>query len=81
MKHEHHDDYSRADTLRSEASLLTVWAILREFRGDLVLVGGLVPRYLCQTPGDDIPPVTLDVDLGIALGLSSGQYETTRTRE
>ena len=65
---------------RSEAALLTAWAILREFQDDIVLLGGLVPRYLCVNREEQMHPVTMDVDLGIALGLSSGVYDTTRTR-
>ena len=80
MKHEHYGDYTAQDTLRSESALLTVWAVLREFREDLVLVGGLVPRYLCKQLAGEMQAVTMDVDLGVSLGLSSGQYETTTTR-
>ena len=80
MKHEHYGDYTAQDTLRSESALLTVWAVLREFREDLVLVGGLVPRYLCKSHAGEMQAVTMDVDLGVSLGLSSGQYETTTTR-
>jgi hypothetical protein len=42
-----------------------------------VLVGGLVPKYLCgdHTKQRTLPrPATLDVDLGIALAADSGQY-------
>lgn len=80
MKLQHHADYTPEDTTRSESTLLTVWAILREFREDLVLVGGLVPRYLCRRSAGRLHAVTMDVDLGISLGLSSGLYETTGTR-
>ena len=80
MKHTHHSDYTGKDTLRSESALLTVWAVLRDFREDLVLVGGLVPRYLCTPQAGELQAVTMDVDLGVSLGLSSGQYETTRNR-
>jgi hypothetical protein len=80
MKLEHYDDYKAEDTARSESALLTAWAILREFQDDLVLLGGLVPRYLCTTKDEDMQPVTMDVDLGVSLGMSSGIYETTKTR-
>ncbi len=42
-----------------------------------MLVGGLVPKYLCGdlTQHRSLPrPATLDVDLGIALATDSGQY-------
>ncbi len=80
MKREHYRDYSEKDTLLSEAGLLTVWAILQDFRDELVLIGGLVPRYLCKPRPGELHAVTMDVDLGISLGMSSGIYETTKTR-
>jgi hypothetical protein len=80
MKYEHYGDYTEEDTLRSESGLLTVWAVLREFRDELVLVGGLVPRYLCRQQPGELQAVTMDVDLGVCLGMSSGIYDTTKTR-
>ncbi len=50
---------------------------LGSWHDDLVLVGGLVPKYLCGdlTQNRSLPrPATLDVDLGIALAADSGQY-------
>jgi len=44
---------------------------------DLVLVGGLVPKYLCGdvAASRELPrPVTLDADIDIAIGASVGQY-------
>ncbi len=80
MKHEHYQAYKAEDTEHAESALLTVWDVLADFRDDLVLVGGLVPRYLCQTPPSEPQPVTMDVDMGIALSTSSGQYDTIRKR-
>lgn len=80
MKYEHHNQYAPEDAERAESALLTVWAVLEEFRDDLVLVGGLVPRYICRPVRDELQPVTLDVDVGVALGLSSGMYDTTSRR-
>ena len=80
MKYEHHSDYTTADTELSEAGLLTVWAPLREFRDELVLIGGLVPRYLCKPQPGELQAVTMDVDLGICLGMSTGIYDTISTR-
>jgi len=54
-----------------------VWAGLGRWHDDLVLVGGLVPKYLCGDPTESrgLPrPATLDVDLGIALAADAGQY-------
>lgn len=80
MKYPSYFDYSAAGTKRCEAGLLTIWAILQDFRDDLVLVGGLVPRYLC-TPGEHgLQPVTMDVDLGIAIGTDSRLYASVAER-
>jgi len=80
MKYEYHNQYTPEDTARAESALLTVWAVLEEFRDDIVLVGGLVPRYICRPAIDELPPVTMDVDVGVALGLGSGMYDTTSKR-
>ncbi len=77
---EHYEDYSAEDTARSESALLTVWAVLHDMTEDLVLVGGLVPRYICRPAAEALQPVTMDVDLGVSLALSSGMYDTTKTR-
>jgi len=80
MKLEHYSDYTLEETDRAESALLTVWAILRDFREEIVLVGGLVPRYICRPVEGELTAVTMDVDLAVELGLSSGQYETTTNR-
>lgn len=80
MKREYCEAYTVDDTDRAESALLTVWRVLREFAADLVLVGGLVPRYICRFSKRELQPVTIDVDLGVSLALSSGQYETTTRR-
>ena len=33
-----------------------------------------MPRYLCRPRPSMLPAVTMDVDLGIALGATAGQY-------
>ena len=80
MKMEHYEDYSSEDTARSESALLTAWAALHDLTEDLVLVGGLVPRYICRPPAEALQPVTMDVDLAVSLALSSRMYDTTKTR-
>ena len=75
MKHPNHASYGPNDTTRSEAALLTVWARLADFHEDLVLVGGLVPRYLCRPSTSGFAPNTLDVDFAIALAAGGGMYE------
>jgi len=80
MKMPYYQDYNHESTARCESVLLTAWASLREFRDDLALVGGLVPRYLCKPAPKDLQAVTIDVDFGVSLGMSSGLYETTKNR-
>ena len=80
MKHSQHSGYRSDAPEISERALLTIWPSLADLHDELVLVGGLVPRYIC-TPGDAVlPAVTMDVDLGIALGASTGQYEPLSAR-
>lgn len=80
MKLPHYDDYKESDTERCEQSLLTVWAFLRDFSEHLVLIGGLVPRYLCRTRPGGLSAQTLDVDLGIALAADGAHYDPISTR-
>jgi hypothetical protein len=77
MKYETYHEYNPRGVLLAERALLTVWSGLSRYHDDLVLIGGLVPKYLCGdvTTSRDLPhPVTLDADLGIALGASAGSY-------
>jgi hypothetical protein len=75
MKHTAYRDYHVDDTARSESALLTVWPRLADFHEDLVLVGGLVPRYICRPRKEDaLQPHSLDVDLGIALAAGGTMY-------
>ena len=74
MKHPRYQDYPGDITALSERVLLTAWPALAEYHSELVLLGGLVPRYLCRPQPLVLPAVTMDVDLGIALGASAGQY-------
>ncbi|TSA37359.1 MAG: hypothetical protein D4R65_00970 [Verrucomicrobiaceae bacterium] len=77
MKYETYSEYDPRHTGLAESAFLTVWAGLGRWWEDLVLIGGLVPKYLC---GDlavqrNLPrPATLDVDLGIALAADASQY-------
>lgn len=75
MKYETYSEYNPQSVAYSEAALLTLWPVLEPWQDDLVLVGGLVPRYICGdvTSSRDLPrPVTMDADFGIALGASAG---------
>jgi hypothetical protein len=77
VKYETYSEYNPVGVASAESAFLSVWAGLGSWHSDLVLVGGLVPKYLC---GDlsatrTLPrPVTLDADLGISIGASLGQY-------
>lgn len=81
VKYETCSQYDSSGVAFAESAFLSVWAGLGSWHEDLVLVGGLVPKYLC---GDlsahrSLPrPVTLGADLGIALGASLGQYGSLR---
>jgi len=75
-KHLHHHSYPEGSTDLAVAALLTVWSSLTDYQNDIVLVGGLVPKFLCEHPPEALPAVTMDVDLGIALGATGGQYGT-----
>jgi len=72
-----HADYPPSASRLAEAALLTVWASLARYHDDLVLVGGLAVRMLSAESRDGLPrPVTADVDQGITLGATGGQYGT-----
>ena len=75
-KHPHHHTYPEGSTDLAVSALLTVWSSLGDYHDDIVLVGGLVPKFLCEHPPAALPAVTMDVDLGIALGATGGQYGT-----
>jgi len=74
------DDYPPHSLESAEAALLTAWRSLERYQDDLVLVGGLAVHYLTRRDVPGLPgAVTLDVDLGITLGASGGQYGTIKT--
>ena len=67
--------YSIPQTDLAERVLLEVWSRLGDFHDHLVLIGGLVPRYLVpqdQSPNASIPPHcgTMDVDLAVSLAIA-----------
>jgi hypothetical protein len=71
--------YPSDSLLLPEQVLLTAWDCLTRFHDDLVLIGGLAIRYLTTAPKEGIPgPVTLDVDFGINIAASGGQYSSIR---
>ena len=74
------DDYPPRSLESAEAALLTAWRSLEQYHNDLVLVGGLAVHYLTRRDLAGLPgAVTLDVDFGITLGASGGQYGTIKT--
>jgi len=81
MRHDNFRNYPRGASDRALSVLLTVWpAIFENLREDLVLVGGLAVHLhmLGHASPFGASTVTLDVDLGIALGASAGTYSTLR---
>ena len=75
MKLGAYTEYDSQKVGLAECALLTIWPNLEPWHDDLVLVGGLVPRYICGDVSSPLllpRPVTLDADLGIALGASAG---------
>jgi hypothetical protein len=73
-------EYPRPSLVATEATLLTAWRSLERYHDDLVLVGGLAVHYLTKKEATRLPgAVTMDVDFGIALGASGGQYGTIKT--
>ena len=68
-------DYDPRRIDLAESALLTIWGCLGDLHEHLVLVGGLVPKYLCgEVLGPiDLPrPATMDVDIGIAVSADHG---------
>ena len=69
MKLSHYHDYSAGHTELCEKALVTAWNLLADYEEYLVLIGGLVPRYLCTVPTDEPQASTMDVDLGLSLAV------------
>lgn len=79
MKHDTYEKYEAMATDLPQRALLTAWDCLSRYHDDLVLAGGLAIKYLTNPPVGGVPsPITLDVDFGIYLGASSGQYSSMR---
>ena len=76
-----HADYPRESLGLAEAGLLTAWRSLERYHQELVLVGGLAVHYLTrpQFPGSLPGAVTMDVDFGVSLVASGGQYGTIKS--
>ena len=73
-------EYPKESLPSAEAALLTAWRSLDRYHEDIVLVGGLAVHYLTKRGLAGLPgAVTMDVDFGIALGASGGQYGTIKS--
>jgi predicted nucleotidyltransferase len=73
-------DYPKESLPSAEAALLTAWKSLERYHDDLVLVGGLAVHYLTRRDLEGLPDaVTMDVDFGITLAASGGQYGTIKS--
>ncbi len=68
--------YSPEQTGLAERTLVTVWRHVGEYHEHLVLVGGLVPRYLVDRAGEREIGIghghcgSMDVDLGVSLAVT-----------
>lgn len=73
-------EYPTDSLASAEKALLTAWRSLERYHDDLVLVGGLAVHYLTKSMVADLPgAVTMDVDFGISLAASGGQYGTIKS--
>jgi hypothetical protein len=82
MKFETHAEYDPRRSEIAQQAFLSVWSGFTRWHDDLVLLGGLVPRFICKPlPTHSLlkPSTTIDVDLGIALGTESGLYDPIST--
>ena len=74
----HITDYSQTITQRVEKGLLDIWGRLGEYRDFLVVIGGLVPRYITTPEGSSDYNATthcgtMDIDFGISLAVSNDE--------
>lgn len=66
-------------SLLNRHTQFSAWRSLERYHDDLVLVGGLAVHYLTRRDATHLPgAVTMDVDFGITLGASGGQYGTIK---
>ncbi len=79
--------YDDVQTSLVEQTLVTVWRHIGEYHEHLVLVGGLVPRYLVDKANENEPTIgmghcgTMDVDIGVSLAVADLEtYESIRDR-
>lgn len=71
-------DYNQTITQMVEKGLLDIWGHLGEYRDFLVVIGGLVPRYITAPEGTSDYDTTahcgtMDIDFGISLAVSDDE--------
>ena len=71
-------DYNQTITQMVEKGLLDIWGRLGEYRDFLVVIGGLVPRYITAPEGTSDYDATahcgtMDIDFGISLAVSDDE--------
>ena len=71
-------DYNQTITQMVEKGLLDIWGRLGEYRDFLVVIGGLVPRYITAPEGTSDYDTTahcgtMDIDFGISLAVSDDE--------
>jgi hypothetical protein len=69
-------DYNDSFTQKVENALLDVWALMGAYRDDLVLIGGLAPRYITAPQNTRDYSLTrhcgtMDIDLGVSIAVSN----------
>lgn len=69
--------YEKTQTELAERVLLEAWSLLGDYRDYLVLIGGLVPRYLCPGVTADPHCGSMDVDFGISLAVADVEVYTS----
>ncbi|MDD2490440.1 MAG: hypothetical protein PHY26_04240 [Bacilli bacterium] len=64
-------NYTEIFTKRVETALIDLWGRLGNYRQYLVLVGGLVPRYITAPEATSKHCGTMDIDLGISMAVEN----------
>ena len=69
-------DYNSSFTKKVENALLDIWALLGEYRDDLILIGGLAPRYITAPANTKDYSLTthcgtMDIDFGISIAVAN----------
>ena len=74
-------DYSQTITQMVEKGLLDIWGRLGEYRDFLVVIGGLVPRYITAPEGSSDYDATTHCGTGRPTGLEFPARHTASVRE